>query len=198
MTPTRLVIALVPAAAVAAGNYAAVRQFGEVVACGPCMAWLVGAPVVLAVLLALIPSRTAPVIEEVTPAAPPEPPENAALHLLSLLQEEGRFVDFLQEDLAPYPDEQIGAAVRGIHEGCRKALGDRIAFEPVLGGAEGETVTVEAGFDPAAVRLTGNVHGTPPFGASLRHAGWRATQASLPARRGQDPHVIAPAEVEIA
>src|SRR5437867_3759510 len=84
-----------------------------------------------------------------SPAVPPAPPPtDAALRLLGALQEEGRLVDFLEEDLSPYPDDQIGAAVRTIHEGCRKALRERIAVEPVLRGAEGETVTVEAGFDP--------------------------------------------------
>jgi hypothetical protein len=159
---------------------------------------------VLAVLLAGVLSRPAPPPVVMTAAAPPHPPppprepdEAAALRLLGMLQEEGRFVDFLAEDLAPYPDEQIGAAARGIHEGCRKALHDRLVFEPVLPASEGEQVTVEPGFDPAAIRLTGNVTGSPPFHGVLRHAGWRVRQAALPARRGQDPHVIAPAEVEI-
>ena len=117
--------------------------------------------------------------------------------LLGLLQEQGRLVDFLEEDLAPYPDDQIGGAVRAIHEGCRKALHAQFALEPVLRGAEGEDVTVDAGFDAAEVRLTGNVAGAPPFRGVLRHGGWRATSASLPERQGLDPRVIAPAEVEI-
>jgi hypothetical protein len=136
------------------------------------------------------------------PAAPPPPPADPpgaeALGLLGLLQEEGRFVDFVTEDLARYPDEQIGAAVRGIHAGCRKALDGRVAFEPVLRAAEGEMVILGADFDPVAIRLTGNVAGGPPFRGVLRHAGWRATSATFPARRARDPHLIAPAEVEIA
>src|SRR5438874_7743789 len=113
------------------------------------------------------------------------------------MQEEGRLIDFIQEDLSPYPDDQIGAAVRGIQEGCRNALRERIAFTPIFKAREGETVIVEPGFDPATVRLTGNVSGEPPFRGVLRHPGWRADGARLPERPGQDPHVIAPAEVEI-
>ena len=64
-------------------------------------------------------------------------------------------------------------------------------------GEEGATVTVPAGFDPAAIRLVGEVTGAPPFTGVLRHAGWRATAVNLPRRSGQDPQVIAPAEVEI-
>src|SRR2546428_756834 len=113
----------------------------------------------------LPPGAAAPPAGEPAPPPPPpaEPAGAEALGLLGLLQEEGRFVDFVTEDLARYPDEQIGAAVRGIHEGCRKVLDERVAFEPVLHAAEGETVTIEAGFDPAAIRLTGNVGGEPPF-----------------------------------
>jgi len=201
MNAARLVIALVSSLAVAAGNWAVAHALG---APSPtALAWLVGAPVALAVVLALIPGSApaAPVVDRIEVAAPPPParpaPADGALRLLGLLQEQGRLVDFLEEDLAPYPDDQIGGAVRAIHEGCRKALHAQFALEPVLRGAEGEDVTVDAGFDAAAVRLVGNVAGAPPFRGVLRHGGWRVTSASLPERQGIDPRVIAPAEVEI-
>jgi uncharacterized protein DUF2760 len=199
MNLQRLLIALLPAAAVAAGNYLVVERLGGEPACVSCVAWLVVAPLALALLIAFVLVRPAPAAaaESAPPPPPAEPDHAAALRLLGVLQEEGRFVDFLSEDLAPYPDAQIGAAARGIHEGCRKALGERLAFEPVLRASEGDTVTVEPGFDPAAIRLTGNVTGAPPFRGVLRHAGWRVTRTAFPARRGQDPHILAPAEVEI-
>jgi hypothetical protein len=133
-----------------------------------------------------------------TPAKPAEPAEHTALRLLTALQEEGRLVDFLTEDIAGYSDEQIGAATRGIHDTCAKALRGCITLEPVLAGREDDAVTVPAGFDPASIRLTGNVQGKPPFTGVLRHAGWRATSISIPARAGLDPRIVAPAEVEIA
>jgi len=205
MPATRFLIALVPALVVAAGNWVVVGRTASGGECVACTAWLVGAPVVLALLLAAMLWRPTPpatvIVERLAPSPPPPPPpepdDTPALRLLGMLQEEGRFVDFLAEDLAPYPDEQIGAAARGIHEGCRKALGERIAFEPVLRGSEGDEITVDAGFDSAAIRLTGNVGGAPPFRGVLRHTGWRVTRAALPARRGHDPRLIAPAEVEI-
>jgi Domain of unknown function (DUF2760) len=197
-------LATVLAAAVAAGNWYLMSPLlgPPPFACVPCVACLLGAPFALAYLLALLLPRggtaaAAPAAVE-APEPPPDTSHEGALRLLAVLQEGGRLVDFFEEDLSPYPDDQIGAAIRGIHEGCRKALHERVTLEPILAGAEGETVTVEAGFDPAAVRLSGNVAGEPPFRGVLRHAGWRATQASVPARKGQDPHVIAPAEVEIA
>ena len=125
-------------------------------------------------------------------------PTDAALQFLALLQQEGRLVDFLEEDLSTYADEQIGAAVRPIHEGCRAALRDRLVLAPILAGVEGATVTVERGFDPAAVRITGNVRGEPPYRGVLRHPGWRSASLKLPERTGhQDPSILAPAEVEV-
>jgi hypothetical protein len=200
MTVTRLLIALVPAAMLAVGNWVAANSLGAFGLSAP-VVWLVGSPFLLALAVsAFSPPPAAPVVEIRTAPPPPPgpPPEEGVLRVLGMLQAEGRLVDFLQEDLSQYPDAQVGAGVRGIHEGCRKVLRALVALEPVMRGTEGESVTVEAGFDPAAIRLTGNVQGEPPFRGVLRHAGWRAATASLPSRHGQDPHVIAPAEVEIA
>jgi len=133
------------------------------------------------------------------PPSPPKPTTDAAVQLLSLFQREGRLVDFLREDIQPYDDSQIGAAVREIHKACRQVLTEHLTLEPVLNGQEGDEVTVPKGFDPSAIRLTGNVSGEPPFHGSLRHAGWRATQVKLPAQpAGQDPKIVASAEVEIS
>jgi len=202
MPLTRPVAALLPAIAVAVGNWFVAGLIGPPGACIACVAWLLGAPVVLAlVVAALTPGHedTRPVepATVVPPPPPAEPSESGALRLLSMLQESGRFIDFLAEDLAPYPDEQIGAAARGIHEGCRKVLREHMDVEPVLSASEGESVTVEPGFDPAAIRLTGNVSGAPPFRGVLRHGGWRVRRAEVPARKGHDPQLLAPAEVEI-
>lgn len=132
------------------------------------------------------------------PPAPPKPTTDAAVQLLSLFQREGRLVDFLREDIQPYDDAQIGAAVRTIHQSCRAVLTEHLTLEPVLSGSEGDNVTVPKDFDPSAIRLTGNVTGEPPFHGALRHAGWRASKVKLPAQpAGQDPQIVAPAEVEI-
>lgn len=122
----------------------------------------------------------------------------SALQLLSLLQREGRLVDFLQEDVASYSDADIGAAARVVHDSCKKALDDYLTLEPVRTEAEGSAVTLEPGFDATAIRLTGNVVGQPPFKGTLAHRGWRATRIELPKHtEGHDVNVIAPAEVEL-
>ncbi|HMA68161.1 MAG TPA: DUF2760 domain-containing protein [Desulfosalsimonadaceae bacterium] len=144
------------------------------------------------------------------PAAEEQAPEQAGkkerkrenerfyLHLLSVLQRDGRLLDFLEEDLSLYDDAQIGAAVRSIQDNCKKVVNQSLSPKPVFDHAEGDTVTVPADFDPTAVKLTGNVSGEPPFTGTLRHRGWRAARLELPTLSSrQDPGVIAPAEVEI-
>jgi len=133
------------------------------------------------------------------PAAAPAPPvTEAALQLLGLLQREGRFVDFLEEDVASFADADIGAAARVVHAGCRKALREHVKLEPVRTEEEGARVTLPDPLDAAAVKLTGNVQGKGPYTGTLRHKGWRAAEITLPtAVAGHDPHVLAQAEVEL-
>jgi hypothetical protein len=120
------------------------------------------------------------------------------VHLFSVLQREGRLMDFLQEDLSLFDDGQIGAAVRSIHENCTKTVNRYLSPEPVMKQAEGETVEIAAGFDRQAVKLVGNVVGQPPFSGILRHRGWQLRSISLPKLSDADnPNLIAPAEVEI-
>ncbi len=124
---------------------------------------------------------------------------DGALALLSLMQREGRLVDFLQESLDDYDDDDIGASVRDIHRGLRKVLGDHLELEAVMPGEEDEPVTIPKGFDPGEVKLIGEVSGEPPFKGVLRHHGWRVTKTMLPELSdGVDRTVLAPAEVEVS
>lgn len=147
------------------------------------------------------PAVTAPAAAPVTPMAPATPKEadaTAALQLLSLLQREARLVDFVQEDIAAYSDAEIGAAARVVHEGCRKVLREHVTLAPVRAESEGSRLTLPAGFDAAAVRLTGHVVGQAPFTGTLAHRGWRATEVRLPQlAEGHDAHIVAQAEVEL-
>lgn len=147
------------------------------------------------------PAVSAPAAVPAAPAAPATPKEadtTAALQLLSLLQREARLVDFVQEDIAAYSDAEIGAAARVVHEGCRKVLREHITLAPVRAESEGSRLTLPAGFDAAAVRLTGNVVGQAPFTGTLAHRGWRATEVRLPQlAEGHDARIVAQAEVEL-
>jgi hypothetical protein len=132
------------------------------------------------------------------PAPAPLPDAVEALQLLSLLQREGRLVDFLQQDIASFPDADVGAAARVVHDGCRRALRAHATIEPVRSENEGARVVLAAGFAPDEVKLTGSVGGEPPYKGVLRHRGWRATRLELPRIvGGHDAHVLAPAEVEL-
>ena len=120
------------------------------------------------------------------------------LHLFSLMQREGRLMDFLDEDLDQYDDAQIGSAVRSIHAGCRQLVQEYLNPKPVMEQAEGEEVEIPLDFDPGIIKLTGNVVGKPPFNGILRHKGWQVGKMNLPALSGrQNAEIIAPAEVEI-
>ncbi len=148
-----------------------------------------------AALRAGVPAAPAP-----APAAPAlkESPPDAALQLLALLQRDARLIDFAQEDLGGYSDAQIGAAARVVHDGCAKVLREHFRIVAVRDEAEGSPVTLAAGFDAQAVRLTGQVVGQPPFRGRLGHRGWRAAEVRLPRlAEGHDASVIAPAEVEL-
>ena len=121
-----------------------------------------------------------------------------AVQMLGLLQRDGRLVDFLEEDVSPYPDGQLGAAVRSIHTSCRQVLERYIKLEPIIASEEGQPVTVPVGFDPSAIKLIGNVTGEPPIRGLLRHRGWRVTEVTLPSLpQGSGRAIVAPAEVEI-
>jgi hypothetical protein len=135
------------------------------------------------------------------PAAAEPPPERvhvSGLFVLSALQREGRLVDFLQQEVAGFSDEEVGAAARVVHSGCSKALKQYFDFEPAIAAAEGSAMSVPKGFDAQRIRLTGNVTGQPPFKGTVKHHGWIAKGIRLPALADNlDPHIIAPAEVEL-
>jgi Domain of unknown function (DUF2760) len=144
-------------------------------------------------------------VPNVTAAEKPKPRENPsvescgrAVQMLALLQRDGRLIDFLSEDVSPYADSQLGAAVRTIHASCRQVLDRYLKLEPVISSEEDQPVTVPADFDPATVKLLGNVVGQPPVKGLLRHRGWRVTEVRLPSLpQGAGREIVAPAEVEI-
>ena len=143
-------------------------------------------------------------VEKLVQAPMPEPvilkeyTPDAALQLLGLLQKEARFLDFIKEDVTAYSDADIGAAARVVHQGCNKAVNEHFVLAPVRTEAEGSRITLPAGFDAAANRLTGNIVGAAPFTGTLVHKGWQATEVRLPKlTQGHNPNIIASAEIEL-
>jgi hypothetical protein len=137
--------------------------------------------------------KTFPALQVVREATP-----EAALQLLGLLQKEARFLDFVQENISSYGDEDIGAAARVVHEGCRKVLKQHFDLAPIRQESENSRITLPKGFDAASIRPVGNVAGSPPFTGTLIHRGWRATGVKLPKiAEGHDLSILAQAEVEL-
>ncbi len=149
------------------------------------------------------PQKTAPaVIQPIAPPPAPPRPEAEIAAFLALLQEHGRLVDFAKEDITSATDQQLGAAARVVHSGCRKVLNDYFEISPFRSENEGAAVTLEPGYDAPAHRLLGSVPPNPPYTGKLVHPGWTTKSIKLPRVTGttdQRPWpVLAPAEIEIS
>ena len=122
---------------------------------------------------------------------------DGALQVLSILQRDARLLDFLMEDIAGYADDQVGGAVRELHDQCRDAVARYVSLQPVIDSVEG-AFTKTPSTDPNVVKFVGNVPAQPPAGGILRHRGWRAASVDLPTpSASQDLTILAPAEIEI-
>lgn len=161
------------------------------------------------VLIAAIaqPNRKMPPRMEVAEPARPVvglPPSSGAdaevVQFLAMLQEKGRLVDFVMDDINAYSDAQVGAAARVVHSGCKDVLREHFAITPVRTEAEGSTVQVPAGYSADEYRLIGKIAGSAPFSGMLVHRGWKTGVVKLPRLlRGAAEALpaIAPAEVEV-
>ena len=143
-------------------------------------------------------------VEKIIRAPAPEPvilkeaTPDAALQLLSLLQKDARFIDFIKEDITSYSDADIGVAARVVHTGCNKVINDYFTLNTVRSEQEGSKITLAKGFDASEARLTGNIVGQAPFTGLLVHKGWKVTDIRLPKlTQGHNAKIIAAAEVEL-
>jgi hypothetical protein len=135
---------------------------------------------------------------ETPPPVPLVDAGDRALQMLAVLQRDGRLVDFLMEEIAPYADAQVGAAARDVHAGCRQALMRYVSLQPVMDDEEGQPVVIERDTDPASVKIVGSVAGSPPYRGVLRHRGWQAARVELPPLPATGRTILAPAEVEVS
>ena len=148
------------------------------------------------------PSRK-PVVEPVR-AAPIQSEASRAdaeiVYFLAMLQERGRLIDFLMDDINPYSDSQVGAAARVVHAGCKAILQEHFSIKPVRPEPEGSAVQVAAGYSADEYRLVGKIAGPAPFSGVLVHRGWKTDMVKLPQwLRGTADQLpaIAPAEVDV-
>ena len=148
-----------------------------------------------------------PAAQPPPPVAPPKPakPEptqtGEALILLSLLQEKGRFLDYIMEDITAFSDAQVAAASRVVHQGCSAVIKECLALSPTHEGKEGDRITLDKSSDRNRYRLLGKVPQEPPYQGVVVHRGWQTTKLALPRfTRPVDPtgpNVITPMDVEV-
>jgi uncharacterized protein DUF2760 len=119
---------------------------------------------------------------------------------LATLQERGRLVDFLMEDITTYDDAQVGAAARVVHDGCKAVLQEHFAIRPLRVESEGSAIIVAAGYAADEYRFIGKISGAGPFSGTLVHRGWKTESVKLPrlvrVNSGRLP-TIAPVEIEL-
>jgi hypothetical protein len=135
-----------------------------------------------------------------TPEAPKITLSDGALQILNILQRDSRLIDFLMEDITSYDDDQVGSAVRSIHNDCKASLTRHVALAPVIDSVEGTYQKLDASKapDPNRIKLIGNVPASGKVaGGTLRHRGWIASSVTLPPVGKQDVSVLAPAELEV-
>jgi hypothetical protein len=176
----------------------------------PFRPYLTDATLALSVLVLiglLLPARQKPPRSkpQAEPAMAASPAPAAArdpeiVSFLAMLQEQGRLVDFLMDNINPYNDAQVGAAARVVHTGCKRVLQEHFSIRPLRTEDEGSTVQVPAGYAVDEYRLVGKVAGHAPFSGVLVHRGWKTDMVKLPqllpSPAGRLP-AIAPVEVEL-
>jgi hypothetical protein len=149
------------------------------------------------------PETPAPPPPPVAAKPPPAPPERNAeaevVAFIGLLQEKGRLIDFLMDDVSLYDDSRVGAAARVVHFGCRDVLQEHLKVTPISDAEEGSQVMIPENYSVDEYRLMGKITGTPPFRGVLLHKGWKTESVKLPRIIKGENRLpsIAPALVEI-
>ncbi|MCB0343630.1 MAG: DUF2760 domain-containing protein [Bdellovibrionales bacterium] len=124
------------------------------------------------------------------------------VNFLGILQEQGRLVDFLMDDITAYDDAQVGSAARVVHQGCRELLDQYFEIAPVFEGNEGSSTELGDDFSTQMYRIVGTSGGQPPYKGTVVHRGWRTAKVNIPKvsaslTSGEPLDIIAPAQVEV-
>jgi hypothetical protein len=149
------------------------------------------------------PAPLPPPIAAKPPPPPPAPerhPDAEVVAFLGLLQEKGRLVDFLMDDVSVYDDSRVGAAARVVHFGCRDVLQEHFKITPISDAEEGSQVMIPENYSIDEYRLMGKITGNPPLRGVLLHKGWKTEFVKLPRlikTGGKRLPSIAPALIEV-
>lgn len=119
---------------------------------------------------------------------------------LGLLQEKGRLVDFVMEDITAHSDARVGQVARVVHQGCREVLHKHFDLVPAT-AAEGSTLDIST-CRPGDIRLVGTVGAGAAKTGVVLHPGWNSRKIELPEISPEVPETsqlyrVAPAEIEV-
>lgn len=135
---------------------------------------------------------------------PSEEGQAEVVNLLGLLQKQGRFLDFVMNDITQYSDQQVSTASRIVHQGCSKVLKEYFDIQPVFNDPEGSSIQLSSSTNPRYYRMLGQDNEissqSAPDSAYLLHKGWQTLSVNLPKRVKADQaakRLISPAELEI-
>ncbi|MDD9952510.1 MAG: DUF2760 domain-containing protein [Zetaproteobacteria bacterium] len=129
--------------------------------------------------------------------------ELPALQLLSLLQHNGRLIDFVMEDITGIEDQQVVAAARVVHAGCREVLCKYVEIHPLRDEEEGQSIVAPQEEVDRTVEIMGEHDLAATTTATLLHRGWKSHGIHLPtltADRQQfmlETQVLYPAQAEV-
>ena len=80
----------------------------------------------------------------------------------------------------------------------KKIFNEHVKINPIHTAQEESQVTIESDFDPAKIKISGNLNTSKPYQGTLIHRGWQVTEINLPqVIKQNNSHIICPAEVEI-
>ena len=112
---------------------------------------------------------------------PKEANSEDLITLLCLLQEKGRLIDFLKEDISGRSNEEISAAARYVHQGCSRVVNDYLDIKPLVSASCGSEIAITKEEDLLDYKILGTVSELPKTGI-LRHQGWYVHTINLPKR----------------
>lgn len=130
--------------------------------------------------------------------------DSDSLQLLSILQNKGRFLDFVMGDVSQVPDDRMGAAARIVHQGCSKAIREYFDIQPVVSVDEGSQIEIAEQDSHRKFRIIGSKPELFPLRGRLLHRGWRTEKVDLPKRvvektlNQEESGIITPAEIELS
>lgn len=98
------------------------------------------------------------------------------LVFLRLLQEEGRLIDFLKQDITTYDDSQVASASRVVHRGCSSIINKYLSIATVIDSEENSTIDFPKDLLDGSIKVQGK------NGEKIRviHQGWKLISANIP------------------